>query len=57
MTLTYEKTRQISTSEVMSFESYPQWRRQDLVRGAQNYMKLFVAHKMTPNNALNKAQL
>jgi len=28
-----------------------QWRRQDLARGgAQNYMKLFVVHKMTRNN-------
>jgi len=32
-----------------------QWRLQDLVlEGAQNYMKLFVAHKMTRNNTLNK---
>jgi len=34
-----------------------QWRRQDLMRGTQSYMKLFVAHKMTRNNALNKVHL
>ena len=36
-----------------------QWRRQDLVRGggAQNYMKLFVVHKMTRNNRLNKVRV
>jgi len=29
------------------------WRRQDLMRGAQNYMKLFVAHNMTWNNLIH----
>jgi len=31
-----------------------QWRRQDMV---QNYTKLFVAHKMTRNNTLNKVHV
>jgi len=30
---------------------------QDLVRAAQNYIKLFVAHKMTRNNTLNKVHV
>ena len=34
-----------------------QRRRQDLVRGAQTYMKLFVAHKMSQNNTLNKVHV
>jgi len=33
-----------------------QWRLQNLVRGAQNYMKLFVAHKMT-RYTLNKVHV
>ena len=37
-----------------------QWCRQDLVRGARHklgYMKLFVAHKMTRNNTLNRVHV
>ena len=34
-----------------------QWRRHDLVSAAQNYMKLFVAHKMMRNNTLNKVHV
>jgi len=39
------------------FAVYKQWSRQDPMRRAQNYVKLFVAHKMTRNNTLNKVHV
>jgi len=42
----------------LSYEPYTQRRRRDLVqRGTQNYMKLFVAHKVTRNNTPNKVRV
>ena len=39
-------------------DKYDQWRWQHRARvRAQNYMKLFVAHKMTRNNTLNKVHV
>jgi len=40
-----------TTDAKCNYELY-QWRRQDLVRGGRNYMKLFVVHKTRAKDVL-----
>jgi len=53
---TFKKER-LKTYFNVSRMTYFQQRRQDIMRGEGHYMQLFVAHKMTRNNALNKVQV